>query len=332
MMTYTLYHTVNAIPVPADLPAQVLAACRAEAARSADSIRSADGFRRANNSAAPLQVVRYIPAAATAAACVAVLGLTLFSTGHLSVEPPTSGEAPGLSQGEPATMSAVENTPTTSATAAATTAEHSATTTGESASQGTTTATGIVSLLTGTTGAGTPALDKRISIVGRFQEMTLTELEAYYGHRVTPAWLPEDLEYRTDPGERLGIYHKDEEAIAKAQTAWDNLLNRGAVRDDAVIYDGNQFRWQSGLDERRELTVHLTTAPYPRYKLGDLSRFKQRWDIAGATAQVAYYSDSPYSDLWCYSALMEVDTIEYYVTAWNLTEEEFTRVLESLIQ
>ena len=104
------------------------------------------------------------------------------------------------------------------------------------------------------------------------------------------------------------------------------------MRDAQVVSDRNQLRFSDFIDGRRELIVHISSAPYPRYDLGDLSRFDESWSVAGGcTAQVAYYSDAAYSDLWCYSALMTSGTAEYYVTAWNLTKEEFAHVLESLV-
>ena len=160
----------------------------------------------------------------------------------------------------------------------------------------------------------------------------MAELEAYYGQKVTPAWLPEGMELRLDPSYPLGIYQKNASLMEVNRSTWDRLLNAGIVRDAQVVSDRNQLRFSDFIDGRRELIVHISSAPYPRYNLGDLSRFDESWSVAGGcTAQVAYYSDAAYSDLWCYSALMTSGTAEYYVTAWNLTKEEFAHVLESLV-
>ena len=329
-----LHSTVYAIPIPTDLNAAVLAACREE-------------LRRQQSAAAPLRVVRYIPAAAAAAVCVTVLGVALYTGGPLlfdqhdtpvmdssDSQPPMNTDGTGLTTDSKGTTQKGTSSAPTDPSPSTTTGKPTDTTTGRptaSAMSPTTTTAAVGRPTTGTTGVGNPTLDKQITLVGRFQEMTAAELETYYGQRVAPAWLPEDLETRPYPGEPLGIYHRDEGAIAKQQEIWNSLLERDVVRDKPVIRDTNRFRWQSFTDGRRELVVHLSSAPYPRYHLGDLGRFDDVRTIADTTARIAYYSDVPYSELWCYSALLTADGVEYYVTAWNLTEEEFIRVLESLI-
>ena len=210
-------------------------------------------------------------------------------------------------------------------------------TTTQSTTTTTTTQTGQYSSTTAghttrpTTVGGTPSLMAGIHEVASFQTMTLEQLQAYYGEKAVPAWVPEGMEMRLDPSFPLGIYQKNASLIAVNESTWNRLLNAGIVRDADVVYDHNQLRWCDFIDGRRELIVHLSSAPYPRYNLGDLSRFDKQWNVGGCTAQVAYYSDAAYSDLWCYSALMVVGKTEYYVTAWNLTAEEFARILESLV-
>ena len=180
-----------------------------------------------------------------------------------------------------------------------------------------------------TTGVGTPSVMGSFHEVASFQEMTVEELEAYYGQKAAPTWLPEGLVLRLDPSLPLGIYRRNDSLIAVNETTWNRLLGSDMVRDAEVVYDCNQLRMCDFIDGRRELTVGLSTAPYPRYKLGDMSRFDDPITVGGTTVQAAYFKDS--ADCWCWSVLIPKGDIEYYIEGWNITEDEFVQMLESLI-
>ena len=343
-MTQTIRDAVYTIPVPADLNAAVLAACRAEVAAGVQP--------------APGKILRFVPAVATAAACVAVLGVALYATGHnpggAPVVPPVGDDSGTVTT--TTTDGDVEQTTTTTATTTATTTDTPTQTTSKSTIGTTTTWKHITTttckcdpdLTTRTTKAlpstvpsttvnpttrtsvgGTPTKEAGILKVSTFQEMTVAELEAYYGQKVIPAWLPEGLELRLDPDKRLGVCRKDEALIAENQAIWNNLLGDGIARDAEVVYDHNQLRWGDFIDGRRELLVHVATAPYPRYRLGDMTRFDDPITVAGTTVMAAYFEDS--ADCWCWSVLLAMGNTEYYIEGWNITETEFVKMLESLI-
>lgn len=353
MMTQTIRDAVYTIPVPTDLNAAVLAACRAEVAAGVQP--------------APGKILRFVPAVATAAACVAVLGVALYATGHnpggAPVVPPVGDDSGTVTTAT--TDGDVEQTTTTATTTTTTTTATTTTTTTNTTKNHTTppkstikptsktikptttckcdpdfttrTTKALPSTVPSTTVAhttrpsvgGTPTKEAGILKVSIFQEMTVAELEAYYGQKVIPAWLPEGLELRLDPDKRLGVCRKDEALIAENQAIWNNLLGDGIARDAEVVYDHNQLRWCDFIDGRRELLVHVATAPYPRYRLGDTTRFDDPITVAGTTVMAAYFEDS--ADCWCWSVLLAKGDTEYYIEGWNITETEFVQMLESLI-
>ena len=179
---------------------------------------------------------------------------------------------------------------------------------------------------------GTPVKEMGLNKVSVFQEMTLEELEAHYGQAAISSWLPKWLPERMDKrsGMPLGIYKKDETLISQNEIVWNSLLDSGVARDADVIYDCNQFQWTDFIDGRRDLTIGISTAPYPQYKLGDINRFDESVKVENTTVKVAYFEDS--ADCWCRSALFRLGKTEYYVEGWNLTEKEFETILKGLIQ
>ena len=344
-MTQTIRDAVYAIPVPVDLNTAVLAACRAEARRRSE--------------AAPVRMVRFVPAVATAAACAAVLGVALFATGHnpggAPVVPPVGDDSSTVTTTTTTDGDVEQTTDTTATTTTTTTTATATTTTTVTATTTTTTNTTknhttpppstttttreepcstmasstTVAHTTRPSVAGTPTKETGLLKVSTFQEMTVAELEAYYGQKVIPAWLPEGLELRLDPDKRLGVCRKDEALIAENRDVWNNLLTSGIARDAQVVYDHNQLRWCDFIDGRREPLVHVTTAPYPLYRLGDTTRFDDPITVAGTTVMAAYFEDS--ADCWCWSVLVTKDDTAYYIEGWNITETEFVKTLESLI-
>lgn len=342
-MTQTIRDAVYAIPVPADLNAAVLAACRAEAHRRSE--------------ATPVRVVRFVPAVATAAACAAVLGVTLYATGHTPggapVVPPVGDDGSTVTTTTTTdgdveqTTDTTATTTTTTTTATTTTIVTATTTTTTNTTKNHTTpppstttptreepcstmaSSTTVTHTTRPSVAGTPTKETGLLKVSTFQEMTVAELEAYYGQKVIPAWLPEGLELRLDPDKRLGVCRKDAALIAENRDVWNNLLTSGIARDAEVVYDHNQLRWCDFIDGRRELLVHVATAPYPRYRLGDTTRFDDPITVGGTTVMAAYFEDSV--DCWCWSVLVTKDDTAYYIEGWNITETIFVKTLESLL-
>ncbi len=323
-MTRLLYDAVMTIPVPADLNSRVLTACRQQAAKPA--------------AASP--AVRYMPAVATAAACVAVLGVTLYATGQFSggmatqpesddsaaqllVTEPTQPENTPL--GEPSPLPSTEPSPSSASTA-----------TTDSTTVGTTAASGKGSAATSNKGGDSAQPDKTHSLktLGRFEEMRPDELEAYFGRRIAPAWLPEDM-VQPEIYVPRGIIYRDEEKIAAYPDQWERLLESGQVRDAEVIYDHIQDQWESIHDPQRSLTVRLSSAPYyPAYHLGDTTRFDEDVTVAGVPVRLAFYDDTAAGGESgvCYSAIATVDGVAYYVSAWNFTRTEFLTMLESLLE
>lgn len=214
--------------------------------------------------------------------------------------------------------------PSTASTATTATTQHTTTTT-TMRTNGSTTANPTRP----TTGVGTPSVMGSFHEVASFQEMTVEELETYYGQKAAPTWLPEGLELRLDPSLPLGIYRRNDSLIAVNETTWKRLLGSGMVRDAEVVYDCNRLRWCDFIDGRRELTVSIASAPYPRYQLGDMNRFDDPIIVGGTTLQAAYFEDS--ASCWCWSVLVVKGDVEYYVQGWNITEAEFIQILESLI-
>lgn len=303
---------VLAIPVPPQLEAEVLAACR-----------------RAIDEAPQRPAVRVLPAVATVAACAAVLGVTLLS----------AGERPGQLPTQP-TLFGTGTSGTSATTAENTVPSDAQTTTGKG---GCTTELPHTTtrLPVSTTAPANPPTDLPPSSVpklydlgmfGRFEGMSEAQLAAYFGHRMLPSRLPEGLERRNMDNATLGIYCRDDEKIARNKQQWEYMLAYGAVRDAAVVSDLNSFYWVDWMDGRRELSVSVSTAPYPRYRLGDLTRFDETRQVAGVTVRLAHYDDAPYTQQWCYSALATVGKVEYYVTAWNISETEFLDTLASLLE
>lgn len=299
MIEHSIQKAFNALPVPPELEGNILAACR-----------------RAALTPGATPVARYVPAVATAAACAAVLGVTLLSVGQQPGGLPTQPE----SSIAPSAGLVVSDTPTT--LGKSTTTLPAPTTTQPPHST-------TVSVSQPTQPGDNAAC--QLAIIGRFEAMTEAQLTAYFGRRVLPTWLPEGLEQRKAINPTQGIYRRDEERMALYPNQWAYMLQLGTVRDAAVVYDLNTFTFVDWLDGDRSLSVSVSSAPYPRHLLGDMTRFDETRQVAGVTVKLAHYDDSPYTDQWCYSALAEVAGVEYYVSAWNITEEAFWGTLESLL-
>lgn len=176
------------------------------------------------------------------------------------------------------------------------------------------------------------SLIQYLSGVSDYETMTDAELEAYYGRRILPTDIPAGLERRITDGGDQGIFRRNEEKIRENPAVWSDLLKKEVVKDAPVVFDRTLVTYSDFVDGRRELTVGVSTVPYPRYNLGDLTRFDETLTVAGVTVQLHRYDDAPYSDQWCYTALAVVDGVEYLVDAWNLTEEEFLAILTSLLE
>ncbi len=349
-MKHQLADAFYGIPVPEDLTARVMGACREEAAH-----RIAQRHKGS--------LVRFVPAMATAAACLAVLAATLWMgkppepdsqlpvvapgsstaatdptktttipsrpeptkiTTTSKPEPTTSTNAPTKttaipSRPEPTKITTTSKPEPTMSTNAPTKSHTTFTTTESTTANIATHPTAV---------GGTPLKEIGLNKVSVFREMTITELEDYYGQTVIPVWLPKGMEQRLDMP--LGVYKKDAALISENSSTWKNLLTSDIARDADVVYDCNQIRWTDFIDGRRELTVGICTAPYPRYKLGDITRFDDPIMVGNTEVMAAYFEDS--ADCWCWSALFRQANVEYYVAGWNITKEEFVHILESLVK
>ncbi|MBQ9859256.1 MAG: hypothetical protein IJO76_01080 [Clostridia bacterium] len=336
-MNSVLHNAVYAIPVPADLSHKVLAACRGQAAQ-----------------AKPAPVIRYVPALATAAACAAVLGVTFASTGHLPFTGDAVSEAPttteklweeGYSQtqgkapsAEIATEPAVSTTQNLTTTQALPTARPTSgkgstvvgtTSNAKPPATDSTTQNNTTQSVTAATQGSDAAC--KLAIYGRFESMSAAELEAHYGRRYLPTRLPADMVQPEIYVER-GVYYKDEAIIAKHPDNWAYMLKHGFLRDAEIVYDENSYEWYSMENADRRLMVHVSTAPYPQHLLGDVTRFDETVTVGGVEVRLHHYDDRPYSDTWCYSAVVQVDGIAFYLSAWEFTREEFLDTLASLLE
>ena len=326
MLQQAITDAVAAIPVPPTLEAEILAACR-----------------RAALTPVKPSVSRYVPAVATAAACVAVLGVSLLSVGTPGGNLPTQ---PTATPSPSATLHPHNTTtPSSSATTGSTATTTVSTTTaaqGESTTvttqpkpsntgvtpQSTTAAIGTKPTMGGSMQLG---LIQYLSGVSDYETMTDTELEAYYGRRILPTYIPDGLERRlTDGGDR-GIFRRNEEKIRENPAVWSDVLKKGVAKDAPVVFDRTLVTYSDFIDGRRELTVGVSTAPYPRYNLG-MARFDETLTVAGVTVNLRRYDDNPYSAEWNYTALAVVGEVEYLVDAWNIPEEEFLAILTSLLE
>ncbi len=163
---------------------------------------------------------------------------------------------------------------------------------------------------------------------GLFDEMTVTELDAYFGRAVLPTWLPADLQL-LDNGEKHGIYRRDENYIVEHPESWQFMLRYNHVRDEEIVRDVNRFFYQG--DGGRNLSLEVATPPCPRTYIGDANRFKEALVLNGIAVKLAYYNDIGGDAGYAYSAMFTVDDTEYYLSGWNIPRAEFLKIIESVI-
>lgn len=168
------------------------------------------------------------------------------------------------------------------------------------------------------------------ALPGDYTSMTLAELGRYFGRRIQPAWLPKDMRLQTTSIGN-GVWYRNEEKM-KNLTDWEKKqFENGTWMDGEVIYDQNAIHYLG--KDNRTLSVAMSTAPYPRNMLGDMSRFDEDVTVAGVAAKLAFYDDSPYGGAgFCYTVLFTVDGIEFNVAAWNVPREEFLKIVKSIIE
>lgn len=304
--------TAAAIPVPAGLEERLLTVCRG--AMPAPPV-------------ARKPIIRLLPAAAALVACGAVLAVSLATTGHLpgfGVQPPEEG--PSIVGTIPGGVS-LTVTQTTQSAAPSTTAQGATTQTHKSPCN---THVSFSQKTSAPTAMGGDSIIDRRQYFGIFEEMTVPQLTAHFGRRILPDRLPQDMALAQE-GHKNGIYRRDEAYCEKKPLVVKKMVDAGLMRDAAITHDANTFIYQGEGD--RNLTVSLSTAPYPRVWLGDMSRFDEPLTVNGTAVKLAYYDDSAYvpKASWCYSALAQTGDVEFYVTAWNLTREEFLQILENLL-
>ncbi len=293
-MTTQFQKAYENITIPVDLEQRVLAACL--------------GAKRPSP-------IRYWMPAASMAACGAVLLVSLAATGRLESSEELFTQ-PGINPPAGVTIPN-NNSPTTLSTSPTTAVKGDATTV---------TTQSILPL----SSSEELAYCKR-SLPGDEKTMTLAQLTAYFGRRIQPAWLPEDMEMlQTSYG--YSVYYRNEEKMQNL-TAWEQeQFKNGTWRDDEVIYDQNAILYRG--EDGQELSVAMSTAPYPRNLLGDMRRFDEAITVAGVTAKLAYYDDSTWGGQagYSYTLLFTVDGVEFKVSAWNLPRSEFLKVAESIIK
>ncbi len=300
-MTDKLSAAFAAIPVPEELEQQMLTACRA-AARPAKP---------------PLRV---LPAVAVPAACALVLLVALLATKQLPGLIDGKGDLP---TGEESAIPGGAPVNTTTATAVQV--------------PGTTLSTGTVpttpSPPASDHGFFEPAGDKTIVdrvFSGKFEEMTLEQLEAYYGRRALPQWVPADLSPENTP-RPLGICHRDEDYIARMPEYWQSLVERGTVKDEEIVFDTNNFHFYG--QGQRSLHIEVGKSPRTSLHLGDPNRFKETLTLQGITVKLAFYDDRPYvaDGSYCHSAILTVEGVDYHLAGWDIPREEFLQIVESLL-
>lgn len=277
------------------------------------------------------QAVRWMAPTVSVAACGAVLLVSLAASGSLDdwltrVEDWTVGPDELLivsPDGQPAkTTKAPANT----------TPEGPNTTTKPPLTLSTTptTAHKPATTVVSPTASGDPHYCKH-AFPGDEECMTLSQLEAYFGRRIRPAWVPQDLKQQT-LSIRYSVWHRNEEKMSHLSPYDKKQFEEGILRDASVIYDRNTILYRG--KEDRELSVAMSTAPYPRNLLGDMTRFDETVTVAGVKARLAYYDDSTWGGQagYSYTVLFTVDGVEFSVNGWNLPRQEFLKVVESIIQ
>ncbi len=292
-MTDLFNHAANAIPVPRGLETHILAACRA--------------------AATPVKKprLRLMPAlAAVAAVVVAVVAVNPLVNHYIQETTPDATPSVGAPSNPSGNTSLIVTPPTANPSDAPTTVKPSTVTT--------------TALPSGTT-ADDPT---KLIYYGIFEEMTLAELDAYFGRVVLPMWVPDDLQ-PTDNGERHGIYRRDDQFIAENPAGWAWLLKSNHTRDEDIVRDVNRFFYLG--DNGRNLSVEVATAPLPSGIIGDPNRFKETVTVDGIAVKLAFYNDTVGGAGYACSAMFTVDEVDYYLSGWNIPRAEFLKIAESII-
>ncbi len=290
-MVNRLRSAAMAISVPIGLENRILVTCRTEAAHR--------------------NPLRFIPAlAACAAVVVAVVAINPLINHYIQETTPDAAPSVGAPSNPSGDASLIVTPPTADPSDAPTTAKPSTVPT--------------TALPSGTTADGST----KLIYYGIFEEMSVAELEAYFGRAVLPAWVPDDLQ-PTDNGERHGIYRRDDQFIAENPAGWAWLLKGNHTRDEDIVRDVNRFYYRG--DNGRNLSVEIATPPCPRTYIGDPNRFKETVSVNGVSMKLAFYIDEGGSSGYAYSAMFAVDGVEYYLNGWNIPREEFLRIVKSLL-
>ncbi len=298
MLHKAMEEACGAISVPAGLERQILTACHTPPHKQ------------------PIKpALRLLPAAVAAVACAGVLLVGLFSTGKL---PGFTGPVGPL----PVKGTTGQTAQTTTATEA---------TTGQTAQTATATeaTTGQTAQTTARPDILYPTDATMQYFCGILEEMSVEQLEAHFGRPVRPRFLPADLQEASNAS--LGVYRRAEEIIEKNPTWWKNMVAKGYVRDEEIVSDCNTLHYAG--EGERNLTVKVSTAPYPRAWMGDLSRFKETVAVKDITVKLAYYDNTSHAgtENYSYTAYFTVGTVDYILTAWNIPRQEFLQIVESLI-
>ncbi len=173
--------------------------------------------------------------------------------------------------------------------------------------------------------ANMPALQIVIRKFGDFIPMTLDELAEYYGRKIIPSFVPEDL-----------ILQQKEYGICKQNETtpdYDDLhsIYKDIMKDDEVYFDDNYIAYGNPA-KGRELIIEVAKDRYPFNCIGDPTRFS-KITVCDTQVKFAHYNDAPYGSSGdMYSALITLDSVGYYIMSQKLTKDEFMKVLTSIIE
>ncbi|MDD3693638.1 MAG: hypothetical protein PHX02_07040 [Oscillospiraceae bacterium] len=171
-----------------------------------------------------------------------------------------------------------------------------------------------------------PSLQFVIKSFGDFIPMTLDELEEYYGRKIIPSFIPQDLKLR--PNNSTGICKRNEKT-----PDYDDLhsIYKDIMKDGEVYFDDNLIEYRNPA-KGRELIIEVAKDRYPFNCIGDPTRFS-KIIVCDTEVQFAHYNDAPYGNSGdMYSALITLDSVGYYISSQRLTKDEFMKVLTSIIE
>ena len=170
-----------------------------------------------------------------------------------------------------------------------------------------------------------PTVQSSILALGDFIPMTFDELTGYYGRKIIPTFLPEDLILQKN--DYLGICKRND--TTPDYNDLQKTFYKGLLKEGDIIFDDNAIEFRS-TDNDRELTIRVAKDRFPFNSIGDPTRFS-KINIHGIEVHIHHYSDALYSNSDMYTALAMVDDVGYHLFANNFTKDEFMKVLTTIL-